>query len=57
MGCHTGEVPRTPDLAVVGKNVQRSRLALIHAASSVSIGENSLIDDFCVLSDGEEESS
>lgn len=39
--------------ANVGDNVQVSRRAAIYGASRISIGDNSRIDDFCVLSAGE----
>lgn len=40
-------------LAYVGQNVRLSRHASIYGASRISIGDNSRIDDFCVLSAGE----
>lgn len=39
-------------LASVGRNVRVSRLASIHGAARISIGDHSRIDDFCVLSAG-----
>lgn len=40
-------------LAHVGKNVRLSRQASIYNAKRIAIGDNSRIDDFCVLSAGE----
>lgn len=37
----------------LGENVQVSKLASIYNASNIDIGDNSRIDDFCVLSAGE----
>lgn len=37
----------------VGRNVMLSRLASIHGASRISIGDHTRIDDFCLLSAGE----
>src|SRR5438874_7552631 len=37
----------------LGKNVQLSEKAAIYGADRISIGDNSRIDDFCVLSAGE----
>lgn len=39
-------------LACVGSNVKISRKASIYGADRISIGENSRIDDFCILSAG-----
>lgn len=39
-------------LAHVGHGVQLSRLASLHGAGRISIGDHSRIDDFCVLSAG-----
>ena len=39
-------------LAHVGRGVKLSRLASLHGASRISIGDFSRIDDFCVLSAG-----
>ena len=38
----------------VGKNVKLSKLASIYKAANIEIGDNSRIDDFCVLSAGKE---
>lgn len=40
-------------LAGVGENVRVSRYARMYGAGRISIGNNSRIDDFCVLSAGE----
>jgi len=40
--------------AHVGKNVSLSTRASLYGISSISIGDNSRIDDFCVLSAGED---
>lgn len=37
----------------IGQNVKVSKLASIYGANRISIGDNSRIDDFCVLSAGE----
>lgn len=37
----------------LGKNVKLSKLASIYNAKNIEIGDNSRIDDFCVLSAGE----
>lgn len=37
----------------LGKNVKISKLASIYNAKNIEIGDNSRIDDFCVLSAGE----
>lgn len=37
----------------LGENVKVSKLASIYGANKISIGDNSRIDDFCVLSAGE----
>jgi galactoside O-acetyltransferase len=37
----------------VGRNVRISRLASFHSAARIRIGDNTRIDDFCVLSAGE----
>jgi galactoside O-acetyltransferase len=37
----------------LGENVKISRLASIHGAERITVGSNSRIDDFCVLSAGE----
>jgi len=37
----------------LGKNVKLSKMASIYGANNISIGDNSRIDDFCVLSAGE----
>lgn len=39
-------------LAYVGKSVRLSRRASLYGESRIAIGENSRIDDFCVLSAG-----
>ena len=38
----------------LGKNVKISNLSSIYNVSKISIGDNSRIDDFCILSGGEE---
>lgn len=40
-------------LAHVGRNVRLSRRASLYGVGRISIGDNSRIDDFCVLSAGE----
>ncbi len=39
--------------AALGKNVRLSRKASLHNPAKIAIGDNSRIDDFCVLSAGE----
>ena len=53
MTFYTDEELRTIGLASVGQNVRLSRLASLHGASRISIGDHSRIDDFCVLSAGD----
>ena len=40
-------------LAAVGRSVSLSRKASLYGVSRISIGDNSRIDDFCVLSAGD----
>jgi acetyltransferase-like isoleucine patch superfamily enzyme len=53
MGYYTDIELAELGLASVGRNVRLSRRAAIHGASRIAIGDNSRIDDFCVLSAGE----
>lgn len=53
MGFYSDEELAAIGLAFVGKNVRLSRCASIYGAGRIWIGDNSRIDDFCVLSAGE----
>ena len=52
MSIHSPEVLRDMGFLSVGENVRVSTKASIYGASRISLGANSRIDDFCVLSAG-----
>jgi acetyltransferase-like isoleucine patch superfamily enzyme len=52
MSFYSEEELQEVGLAWVGKNVQLSRRVSLHGAARIAIGNNSRIDDFCVLSAG-----
>lgn len=52
MSFYSDDELRTLGLAGVGRGVLISRLASIHGASRITVGDHSRIDDFCVLSAG-----
>jgi dTDP-4-amino-4,6-dideoxy-D-glucose acyltransferase len=49
---HTRAALERMGFAALGDNVQVSELASIHGASRITLGNNTRIDDFCVLSAG-----
>lgn len=53
MAFYTEEELQAFGFKSLGKNIKLSKLASIYGASNISIGDNSRIDDFCVLSAGE----
>lgn len=53
MGFYTQEELQALGFAKVGHNVKMSRRASVYNNCKISIGSNSRIDDFCVLSAGE----
>lgn len=54
MSFYSNDELLTLGFAHVGQGVKLSRKASIYGASRISIGDNSRIDDFCVLSAGEQ---
>ncbi|MFS1423634.1 acyltransferase [Shewanella sp. 10N.286.48.B5] len=53
MAFYTSDELKALGFKYLGTNVQLSKLASIYRAENISIGDNSRIDDFCVLSAGE----
>lgn len=53
MAFYTDEELKELGFKSIGLNVKLSKHASIYGASNISIGDNSRIDDFCVLSAGE----
>lgn len=53
MSCYSENELAELGLAHVGQNVRLSRRASLYGAQRIAIGDNSRIDDFCVLSAGE----
>jgi galactoside O-acetyltransferase len=53
MSFHSSDALRDMGFLSVGENVRVSTKASIYGASRISLGANSRIDDFCVLSAGE----
>lgn len=53
MAFYTQEELEEFEFKYLGKNVKISKLASIYNAKNIEIGDNSRIDDFCVLSAGE----
>lgn len=52
MAFYTNEELNTLGFKSIGKNVLLSKLTSIYNAKNISIGDNSRIDDFCVISAG-----
>lgn len=52
MGFLSREALERVGFAALGTNVQVSELASVHGAARIALGDNSRIDDFCVLSAG-----
>ena len=53
MSFYNDEELRSLGFAYLGRGVRLSRNASVYGASRISVGDNSRIDDFCVLSAGE----